>query len=252
MFPFKSSLKSLLALAVVGGAPSAVVAQPIGGSNFASTSAVAAVVKIPKPWYAPKSTVTEKMRETIGQYESLPGLSFKAYSLAQTDGQYGGLYLWKDLATASAHFGPTWFEQVEKNRGVKGQVRFFEVPVAIDNTPGGTSFNANSTVVATLVSVTTPPGITRARLIQEFQQSIPVYQKVPGLLRKHFTLTDDAKSFGGIYFWKDQASAQQWFSDTWKDRVRKTYGADASIEWFDVPVVLPSKLESNRLSIPGL
>jgi hypothetical protein len=256
---FKSSLSrfkfrqipAALALAAALPVSMGVQAQPIGGQGFEPSSAVAVVVKVPKPWYAPKSTVASRMRDTVPQYEALPGLAFKAFSLAQADAQYGGLYLWKDLASAKAFFGPAWFERVEKERGVKGQVMFYEVPVAIDNVAGGTPRDLESSAVATVVNVAIPAGVPRARIVQEFQAAIPLYQKIPGLLRKSFTLTDDGR-FGGIYLWKDEASAKQWFTDAWKERVRKTYGAEATVEWFDIPIVLPSKMADNKPTIPGL
>jgi hypothetical protein len=232
--------------------PTALVqAATVSGAGFEPTSAVAVIVKVPKPWYAPKSVVVGRMRDTMPQYESLPGLSFKAFSLAQVDGQYGGIYLWTDLASAKVWFSPAWFERVEKERGAKGDVRLYEVPVAIDNTPGGTPANAESVSVATVVSIAIPAGIGRQRLVKEFEAAIPVYQKVPGLMRKYFTLSEDGR-FGGIYLWKDQASAERWFNDAWKERVRKTYGSESVIEWFDTPILLPSKLDRNKVSLPGL
>lgn len=248
-------LRTILAPLVTGAAlalPSAgALAQPRGGEGFAASSAVAAVVKVPAPWYAPKMLVWSRMRDTIPVYESLPGLAFKAYAITQADGRYGGLYLWKDLASAHAWFNPAWFERVEKERGAEGRVQFYEVPVAIDNTPRGTPAQANGANVSTLVTIPRPAGVDKARLIQEFQAAIPTYRAVPGLLRKHFILTDDGR-FGGIYLWKDRASADQWFNAAWKDRVRATYGSDATLEWFDTAILTPSKLAANQPPIPGL
>ena len=227
------------------------MAQALGGEGYAATSAVAAVVKVPAPWYAPKMLVWSRMRETISTYEALPGLSFKAYAVAQADGHYGGLYLWKDLASARAWFNPAWFERVERERGARGQVRFYEVPVAIDNTPGGTPAQADGASVSTLVTVARPAGIGNTRLVQEFQAAIPTYRAVPGLLRKHFIISDDGR-FGGIYLWKDRAAADQWFTAAWKERIRTTYGTDATLEWFDTSILTPSKLAANQPAVPGL
>ena len=226
-------------------------AQAQGGEGYATTSAVAAIVKVPTPWYAPKMLVWRRMRETAPTYDSIPGLSFKAYAIAQADGHYGGLYLWKDLASARAWFNPAWFERVEKERGAKGQVRFYEVPVAIDNTPGGTPAQMDGASVSTLVTIPTPAGIGKARLVQEFQAAIPTYRAVPGLLRKYFIITEDGR-FGGIYLWKDQAAAEQWFNAAWKERARATYGTDATLEWFDTAILTPSKLAANQPAVPGL
>jgi hypothetical protein len=247
LLPIHRAATALFASASIGAAPQAVTPN----ASFEPGSAVAVIVKVPKPWYAPRVAVVGKMRDVVTQYEALPGLAFKAFSIAQADGHYGGIYLWKDSAVANAWFSPAWFERVEKERGAKADVRSFEVLVAIDNTPGGTPFNADSSAVATLVTIPTPQGIDKQRLLKEFEAAIPTYQKVPGLLRKYFIVTDDGQ-FGGIYLWNDLASARQWFSDAWKERVRKTYAADAMIEWFDTPILLPSKLADNRVHLPGL
>ncbi len=246
-----SAAETIITLAAAAVSGNTAAQQSDVGATFDANSAVAVVVKVPKPWYAPKSLVVGKMRDSIPQYEAVPGLSFKAFSLAQADGQFGGIYLWKDLSSAKTWFSAAWFARVEKERGAKAEVLFFEVPVAIDNTPGGTALNTDSGSVGTLVTLDTPPGVSKQRLVKEFEASIAVYQKVPGLLRKYFIVTADGK-FGGIYLWKDQASAQTWFGDAWKERVRKTYGTDASIEWFDAPILLPSKLEDNRAKVPGM
>jgi heme-degrading monooxygenase HmoA len=243
-------LSKLFVPLVVAAGASLAEAQPVGGAGFDPASAVAAIVKVPKPWYAPRALVISRMRETLAQYDALPGLVFKAYSLAQADGHYGGVYLWKDLSAARAHFSPAWFERVEKERGSKGEVRFFEVPVAIDNVAGGTARSIDSAAVATLVTIAVPAGATRARLVQEFQASMPVYRAVNGLWRKYFVLTDDGR-FGGIYLWQDEASAKAWFNDAWKERVRKSHGSEAAIEWFDTPILLPSKLADHKPVRPG-
>lgn len=245
-FRFRHLAWAVAPLVALGSA----TAQPVGGEGFAPTSAVAAIVTVPKPWYAPRSLVTSRMRDTVPEYENLPGLAFKAYSFARADGAFGGLYLWKDLASARAQFSPAWFERVQRERGVAGHVRFLEVTVALDNTPGGTPRDLQSTAVGTVVSVPMPAGIGRQRWIAGFEAALPTYREVPGLLIKYFTLGSD-KTFGGVYLWKDAASAERWFNAAWHQRVREQYGAEARIEWFDTPILLPSRHPANQPAIPG-
>jgi hypothetical protein len=221
-------------------------AQPQGGHTFEAGSNVAAIVRVPKPWYAPRALVAGKMRDAMPQYQAVPGLAHKAFTLAQADGRYGGIYLWKDLNDARGYFAPAWFERVQQERGVPGEVRFFEVPLMVDNQPPGTAADAHSSGVATLVTIAMPAGVTKARVLQGFQAALPEYKAVSGLLRKYFILTGDGR-FGGIYLWKDQDSAERWFNTAWKERVRKTYGTDANIEWYDTPILLPSTLASNLI-----
>ncbi|NBO83432.1 MAG: hypothetical protein EBU75_11600 [Betaproteobacteria bacterium] len=119
-------------------------------------------------------------------------------------------------------------------------VTSFEVVLALDNTPGGTPANANSSAVATIVEISIPAGVSKDRIAQGYAAAVPSFQKVPGLLRKYFITTADGK-FGGIYIWKDEASATAWFTPAWRDRVLKEYGQPASLEWFDTPILLPGQ-----------
>lgn len=253
-FPFHA-LRAGLVLAATPALTAAAPAPAQADSGLAfdpaidPASAVAVVVQVPKPWYVPRAFVVSRMRDTLPQYAALPGLAHKAYSFAQADGSFGGLYLWKDQASARAHFGPAWFERVERERGVPAQVRLFEVPVAVDNTTGAAG--DDGAAVGTLVTLPMPAGATRAQMVAAFRAAVPQYRQVPGLLHKDFILTADRR-FGGLYLWKDEASARQWFGAAWKETVLKTYGTPATIEWFDTPILLPSTLAGNRPAIPGL
>lgn len=240
----RSGMTDRRLVAAVGSAilmsAGASVAQPID-SKGESPYPVVVVVKIPTPWYAPKALVVSKMRDSIPQYERIDGLTFKVFSFAKGSGDFGGIYHWKDKQTAQNWFTPEWFERVKKERGNPAVVRCFDAPLTIDNTSGGTPANVNSSGVATVVEIPTPVGVSRDRLIEEFKAAAPTYQKVPGLLRKHFTIGDRG-AFGGIYIWKDEASAKAWFNSSWYERVRTKYGHDAKIEWFETPILLPTRI----------
>lgn len=93
---------------------------------------------------------------------------------------------------------------------------------------------ATETPVATIVVIKTPPGITRPMLDGGFKQALPVYEKIPGLLRKFFIANED--SFGGMYLWKDRASAEAWYSDAWRAKAKATYGSDPQLTYFDAPL----------------
>jgi heme-degrading monooxygenase HmoA len=238
------TITAAAAVAAVLGSPA--LAQSPAGENFAAASAVAAIVKVPTPWYAPRFVVVGRMRDTIPQYQALPGLAFKAFSFAQADGHYGGIYLWKDLASARAWFTPAWFARVERERGAPAEVRFFEVLAAIDNAPGGTPADPDSSSVAVLSTSPAPAGVDKPGLAQRFQASFGADRQIPGLLRRYFLITDQGRA-GHISLWRDRASAQQWFNG---DKVGA--GADAVVEWFDTPILLPISLPANQPRIPGL
>lgn len=244
---------TVVALAA-GIAPARAQELQAGGTTddpSARPAPVVVIVRVPKPWYAPRAVVIGKMRDTLPEYAKLPGLMFKAYSFERDSNDFGGLYFWRDRASAEAWFNPAWFARVRAERGAEAQVRMFDALASLDNTAGGTPVDGESRAVGTLVEIPIPVGVTRERLATEFNAAVPTYQRVPGLLRKHFTVSSNG-SFGGVYLWKDEASARAWFNEAWHARVLKTYGQDAKIEWFDTPILLPSQDATNLAAARAL
>jgi hypothetical protein len=188
------------------------------------------------------------MRATIPQYESLDGLSYKAFSIEQNSGKFGGVYYWRDRQTANAWYNPEWVERVTRERGAAPEVMIVDAPVALDNTPDGETASDDFDGVATLVTIPIPDAISRDKLVEKFKEAAPTYQKIDGLMRKYFIITDDGK-FGGVYLWRDQASADAWFTPAWAEQVKNLFGRAATLEWFDIPVLTPTKLQNNRLAV---
>ena len=87
--------------------------------------------------------------------------------------------------------------------------------------------------------------MTHEPLLAEFFSAVPTHRAISGLMRKNFLIGDNGASFGGLYLWRDEASAKAWFNDAWRERVRKTYGQDAAIDWFDTPILLPTRDAAN-------
>ncbi|MEN9317425.1 MAG: hypothetical protein RIS35_3818 [Pseudomonadota bacterium] len=243
---------SSLRAAATAATAAAVVAMAaaMSGQAFAAdppgANPTVVVVRVAKPWYAPRSLVTSKMRDTFDQYSSLPGLNFKAYSFERESGDYGGIYLWKNLEKAQNWFDKEWFDRVRRDRGTDAYVRMFEAPVSIDNVPGGTPADKDSKTVATLVEIAIPPGVTRDVLEKGFRDSVPTYRQVPGLLRKYYIISAKG-TFGGVYLWRDEASANAMFTSAYTERVTKTYGSAPRIEWFETPIMAPSVDPDNAL-----
>jgi heme-degrading monooxygenase HmoA len=223
----------------------AVSTSSLAQTSAAPASPTVAVVRVPTPWYAPRALLVSKMRDTIPVYAQLPGLAFKAFSIERESKDFGGLYYWHEAEAAKAWFNAAWFERVKKERGVEGRVALYDAPLSIDNTPGGLKGADPSQGVATLVLVRTPAGVSRDQIVAGFHKAAPEHQAIAGLLRKHFIIGDNGASFGGLYLWKDEASAQAWFNDAWRERVRKSYGQDAAMNWFDTPILLPTRDAAN-------
>jgi heme-degrading monooxygenase HmoA len=246
LLPSRLALSALsLAATLVTALPTQASAQPTIQTDPATP--VVTIVRVPKPWYAPRSTVTAKMIESLPIYLKLDGLAFKAYSFERNTNEYGGVYYWDSKQSAERWYNAAWFERVKRERGVDGKVRYLEAPLTIDNVPGGTAEDNASESVTTLVEIPIPAGLSREKLIAEFNAAMPTYQRIPGLLRKSFVLTSN-NTFGGVYLWKNEASANAWFNTAWHERVQKTYGQAAAIEWYDTPILMHSKAKESTIA----
>jgi hypothetical protein len=95
----------------------------------------------------------------------------------------------------------------------------------------------DSTPVVAVVKIPIPKGVTRAQVVAGMVKTIPEYEKLPGLVRKYYTLTDDGK-FGGIYLFENRKAAEDHFNDEWRANIVKTRGAPAEVTYFSVPIVI--------------
>lgn len=83
-----------------------------------------------------------------------------------------------------------------------------------------------------------PKPITRREASDIFLSTAPTYQGVAGLLRKHYVLSQDGSTAGGIYLWNTQSDAEATYTEAWKDFVREKYGTEPSVTYFDSPVLV--------------
>lgn len=93
-------------------------------------------------------------------------------------------------------------------------------------------------MIVTLTSFALPAPITREQARDLFLATAPTYRGVPGLLRKHYLLSEDGRTAGGVYFWTSRAAAEALYTDAWRAFVRGKYGTPPSVTYFDSPVVV--------------
>src|SRR5271167_4068870 len=96
---------------------------------------------------------------------------------------------------------------------------------------------ATSILVAVVVKIPIPQGVSSAQVVAGMVKTVPEYQKLPGLVRKYYTLTDDGK-YGGIYLFESRKAAEDHFNDDWRANILKTRGAPAEVTYFDVPLAI--------------
>ena len=104
----------------------------------------------------------------------------------------------------------------------------FDAPVVIDNAQAITGHEGVYLVLSPLPWFR-PRGLVERRMVAR----APEYLGLPGLARKYFVLASEAR-VGGLYLWRDEASARAYFDDAWRARVVERYGRAPEITRFDV------------------
>lgn len=76
-----------------------------------------------------------------------------------------------------------------------------------------------------------------------FEASAPNYQNVDGLRRKHFLLSDDGRTAGGVYLWDTRRQAEALYDEAWRVRLTARYGSEPKITYYDSQVTVdPSSI----------
>ena len=91
-------------------------------------------------------------------------------------------------------------------------------------------------MILTLVRFALAEPIDLAEATRRFESSAPKYLALPGLLRKHYVLSEDGRFAGGVYLWESRAAAEAVYSGEWRERVAALYGAEPEITHFHSPV----------------
>ncbi len=93
-----------------------------------------------------------------------------------------------------------------------------------------------TTVVQFPVTLTTMTQVRAA-----FENSVPRYQPLAGLIRKYYLLADERRIAGGVYLWHSREDAERLFTDAWKQMVEQKYGGVPTVLWFETPIVIDNK-----------
>ena len=90
-----------------------------------------------------------------------------------------------------------------------------------------------------ILSITTfkrPRPWTVAEAAAAFKSTAPKYLGKPGLVRKHYYITEAGDRAGGIYLWQSKAAAEACCTREWKAMVTEKYGTPPDILYAEVPV----------------
>ncbi len=93
-------------------------------------------------------------------------------------------------------------------------------------------------MIVALVQFELPEPLTREQAREIFLSTAPKYRGIPGLMRKHYVLSQDGRKAGAFYLWRSRADADRFYTAEWTDRVHARYGAPPSVTFFESPVVV--------------
>ncbi len=83
-----------------------------------------------------------------------------------------------------------------------------------------------------------PAEAKREVVERELSEVAPLFQAVPGLVRKYFLLTRDGAVAGGVYLWKSLAEARAFSEGPLRSMVRDKFAVEPEITYFDTPVIV--------------
>lgn len=93
-------------------------------------------------------------------------------------------------------------------------------------------------MIIALTAFTLPQPITPEEARRIFLGTAPKYQGVQGLVRKHYVLSEDGATVGGVYLWNSRLEAEAMYTTAWRAFVRQRYSTDAIVTYFDNPVTV--------------
>jgi hypothetical protein len=93
-------------------------------------------------------------------------------------------------------------------------------------------------MIIALTAFALPKPITREEARRIFLSTAPKYRDVPGLFKKHYVLSEDGATAGGVYLWNSKAEAEAMYTESWRSFVQEKYGTPPTVTYFDSPVTV--------------
>jgi hypothetical protein len=98
-------------------------------------------------------------------------------------------------------------------------------------------------MIVALTAFTLPTPLTREEARSIFLSTAPKYRGVQGLFSKHYLLSQDGLTVGGVYVWNSRPEAEAMYTESWRSYVREKYGSDPTVTYFECPVAVDNVAE---------
>ncbi len=92
------------------------------------------------------------------------------------------------------------------------------------------------------------PGVDKKDFEKKMLATTPKYEKLDGLIRKYYIMTEDGKYAGGIYLWESKARAQAWYNDEWLKYMTEAWSEAPLLEYLDCPIVVEAARVDSKVA----
>jgi hypothetical protein len=83
-----------------------------------------------------------------------------------------------------------------------------------------------------------PAGFTADQIRTTFDEVVPQFRNVPGLVRKQFLRSKDCRTVGGVYLWNNEGAARTFMHERVAPMIREKFHVEPAIEFYDSPVIV--------------
>ena len=202
------------------------------------------VVRVEKPWYAPRFVIRGKFRDVLPEYEAIAPLEAKYFTITD-EGEFGGIYLWGSRRAAEDHFDSAWHAKVRAKRGVDADVLVADAAFVIEGRalPDGKPEGARSLAYpawASFVRITLPEAAdpsAAAKALAGLPWSDAALIKAlvvvgPGLA-------------GVVALWATREAAEAAVRESTRAALRQASGGTASsFTLFEAPLLVDARLRA--------
>jgi hypothetical protein len=105
-------------------------------------------------------------------------------------------------------------------------------------------------MITEIVLFDLPEGITREEVAARFRENAAVWRADPDLIRKNYLYDPVRRRGGGAYLWPSVEAARRAHDATWRERVRRLFGSEPVIEYFETPVLVDNLRGETVLADP--
>ena len=82
------------------------------------------------------------------------------------------------------------------------------------------------------------PSLRTEKVRQYYEQAVAKFEKMPGLIRKYFMLSEDGRIGGSVYLWETRDQALAFHDEAWKEFMRGKYGNRPQVTIFECPIIV--------------